>query len=83
MSIKRPQSLPIRSIPDIHHRILRSGKEEIALCIEDDLGEGSFVSLEDDWFLPSVQHPRLGITDAPGSANRVPFLAVVWWCDEG
>lgn len=31
--------------------IFRGGKEEITLCVEDDLGEGSFVTLKDDGFL--------------------------------
>jgi hypothetical protein len=48
---KRAQSLSVTREPHIDHIVLGGREEEIALGVEDDLGEGALVSLEDDRFL--------------------------------
>ena len=45
MAIVCAQSFSIVRIPDIHDVVLRGREQQIAVCIEDDLGQRPFVSL--------------------------------------
>jgi hypothetical protein len=48
---ERAQPLPVTREPHIDDIVLGGREEEVALGVEDDLGEGALVSLEDDGFL--------------------------------
>jgi hypothetical protein len=75
--IKGAQPLPVTREPHIDDIVLGGRKEEVALGVEDDLGEGALVSLKDDGFLRGSTRRSARVPPA-GEGGNVPFWQSHW-----